>query len=394
MGVERRGRGLAGGGELPFPRAEFERRLRRVQALLEDDDLAGALLFDPENIYYLTGYQSIGYFTYQALLVPARGAPTLVSRKVNRYLAGTTPLIGRFVPVADTEDPVERTLQALGSRGGRRDRKRLGVETAAWYLTVPVFQRLRRRSGYELEDWSGVVERQRLIKSPLELERMRAAARAAEAGLRAAVEALAPGASENDVAAAMHRGSIEAGSEYLGHAPLVASGERSALCFATWRRRRLRRGDVVFLEAGGCTDRYHAILTRTAVLGRPSAKARRVAETLIRALEAALAAIRPGVPAGEADRACRSVIRRAGFGGRFVHRAAYSVGIGFPPNWSEGKTLSIREGEPTVLRPGMTFHVVPTIFEDGFGMGFSETVHVTDRGCELLTSFPRQLLVV
>ena len=114
------------------------------------------------------------------------------------------------------------------------------------------------------------------MKSPAELVRIRAAARAAEAGLEAAVETLAPGISENDVAAAMYRASIVAGSEYLGHAPLVASGERSGLCFATWRRRRLKRGDVVFLEAAGCVDRYHAILARTAVLGRASRSLRRI----------------------------------------------------------------------------------------------------------------------
>lgn len=377
--------------ELPFPRAEFDRRLRHVQVLLQADRLDGALLFDPANIYYLTGYQSIGYFTYQALLLPARGAPTLISRKVNQFLARVTPSLGEFIPVEDTEDPMEVSLRALRAGEGPGT---LGVEMSAWTLTVPAFERLREQSGWKLVDWSGVVERQRISKSPREVQRIRRAARAAEAGLQAALEVLTPGATENDVAAAMHRASIGAGSEYLGHPPLVASGERSALCFATWRRRRLRRGDVVFLEAAGCVDRYHAILARTAVLGKPARKVRQVAEILIQALEAALAAIRPGVTSGEVDRACRGVIQRAGYGDRFVHRTAYSIGIGFPPDWGEGKTLALRKDDPTVLQPGMTFHVVPTIFEEDFGMGFSETVQVTARGCEVITRFPRQLVAV
>jgi Xaa-Pro dipeptidase len=294
------------GSELPFPPAVLAERTRKVQASLRADGLVGALLFDPENIYYLTGFQSLGYFTYQTLLLPSAGRPTLVSRRVNQYLARVTPSLGRFVAIEDTADPVAVTIQALR----RVTRGRLGLETAAWYLTAETYERLRRDAGRELIPWSGVVERERIVKTPDELARIRAAARAAEAGLEAAVAALAPGVSENAVAAATHQASIAAGSEYLGHAPLVASGER------------------------------------------------------------------------------------AGLGRRFAHRTGYAVGIGFPPNWSEGKTLALRPGEPTPLRPGMTFHVVPTVFADGVGVGLSETVAVTAGGAEVITRFPRDLITV
>jgi Xaa-Pro dipeptidase len=378
------------GSELPFPPAVLAERMRRVQARLRADRLAGALLFDPENIYYLTGFQSLGYFTYQTLLLPAAGRPTLVSRRVNQYLARATPSLGGFVAIEDTADPVAVTVAALR----RLPRGRLGLETSAWYLTAETYERLRQDAGRELVPWSGVVEGERIVKSPDELARIRAAARAAEAGLEAAVDVLAPGISENDVAAAMHHASIAAGSEYLGHAPLVASGERSGLCFATWRRRRLRRGDVIFLESAGCVDRYHAILARTAVLGRASRPVRRIADTLHRALDAALTAIRPGIAAGAVDWACRGILERAGLGRRFAHRTGYAVGIGFPPNWSEGKTLALRPGEPTPLQPGMTFHVVPTVFDGGIGVCLSETVAVTARGVEVITRFPRDLITV
>jgi Xaa-Pro dipeptidase len=375
--------------ELPFPAAVLTARIRRVQARLRADGLAGALLFDPENIYYLTGFQSIGYFTYQTLLLPSAGCPTLISRKVNQYLARATPSLGTFVPIADTADPVAVTLEAL-----KRTRGRLGLETSAWYLTADTYERLRAEGGRDWVPWSGVVERERIVKTPAELTRIRDAARAAEAGLRAAIEALGVGVSDNDVAAAMHRASIAAGSEYLGHPPLVAAGERSGLCFATWRRRVLRHGDVVFLEAAGCVDRYHAILARTAVLGRASRAVRHVADALRRALDAAIATMRPGVASGAVDRACRAVLERAGLGRRFAHRTGYAVGIGFPPNWSEGRTLALRPGDPTLLQPGMTFHVVPTVFGDGIGMCLSETVAVTARGVDVVTRFPRELITV
>jgi Xaa-Pro dipeptidase len=378
------------GQELPFTEAEHERRIARARAAMAEAGIDAALLFDPENIFYLTGYQSIGYFTFQAMLIPPRGKPVLISRVVNKYMAAITPTLGDFVEIVDTADPVEVTLGAIADHtaGGV-----LGLEMAAWYMTANVYEAIKARAGREICDWSGVIESHRVIKSPEELDRMRQAARACEAGMHAALEATRVGASENDIAAEMHRASIAAGSEYLGHAPLAVSGERSAVCFAMWRRRVLEAGDCVLLENGACIDRYHALQARVAVLGEPSDEIKRVSDAILAGLNALLETVRAGITSGEADAACRREIAKAGFGDRFVHRVAYSVGIGFPPNWSEGKTLSLRPDDPTPLQAGMTFHSVPSIFGGDFGMVFSETFHVTETGCEVLTEFPRKLLV-
>jgi len=110
-------------------------------------------------------------------------------------------------------------------------------------------------------------------------------------------------------------------------------------------------------------------------------------------LETAIAAIRPGLTAGEVDEACRRALKARGLDTYFRHRAAYGIGIGFPPNWSEGHIYAIRPGDPLVLQPNMTFHVIPTLFLEDFGMCFSDSVRVTDEGCEPLTSFPRKLFV-
>jgi len=376
--------------ELPFPLQTYRHRLHRLQSALGEQALSGALLFDPENIYWLCGYQSIGYFTFQCLFVPAEGGPALVSRRVNGFLASVTPTLERFVQIDDTDEPTEVLARFLLS--ALPAQARLGVETGAWYLTVQDFQSLQARMPeVRLEAWSGYIERQRVRKTGEELDRIRAAARTAVAGLDAALRELGPGKTDNDIAAAMYGANIRAGGEYLGHAPLVVTGPRTALCFALWRRERIEPGDVVLLEAGGCVDRYHAMIARSAVVGDPSPQQARVARTLIDALEAAIEAIAPGRTSGQVDAACRRVVEAAGLGRAFTHRAAYSVGIGFPPNWAEGKTLSIRPDDRTVLEPGMTFHVVPTLFFEEFGMCFSETVLVTDDGREVLTDYPRRL---
>ena len=145
------------------------------------------------------------------------------------------------------------------------------------------------------------------------------------------------------------------------------------------------------LEAAGCVDRYHAIVARSAVLGRATVRQRAVADAILGGLDAVIERVRPGITSHEADAACRGVIEAAGFGEGFAHRTAYGVGIGFPPNWSEGKSLALRPNDATVLKPGMTFHCVPTVFLEEFGMCFSETVLVTEAGCEVLTDMPRKL---
>ena len=377
---------------LPFPETVYAGRLSTVQADLRRRGLGGALLFNPENMYWLTGYQTIGYFTFQTMFVPLDGKPVIVARVVNRDLALAHATIAAFEPVVDTADSIEVLISFLEQT--LPPGARLGVETGSWYLTVRDYGRLARDLLRPLVEWNGALEPHRLVKSAGEIDRIRRACRAAEAGLDAAIQAIAPGRTENDVAAAMLGAGTAAGSEYLGHPPLVVTGETTSLCFAMWRRREIRRGDVVLLEAAGCIDRYHGILSRPVVVGEPNDRHRAAAEALIGALEAAVDAVRPGLTAGEVDRVCRGNVEARGFGACFRHRTAYGIGIGFPPNWSEGHIYAVRPGDPLVLEPGMTFHVIPTLFFEDFGMCFSDSVRVTDTGSEVLTDYPRKLFVV
>jgi Xaa-Pro dipeptidase len=362
-----------------------------LQANLKQKDLAGGLLFNPENIFWLTGYQTIGYFAFHAMFVPQCGAPAVIAWVVNRDLALAHPTIGRFVTIMDADDPIRVLSDFLNESapGGR-----IGIETTSRLLTVRDHRRLTDQLSPTLVEWNGIVEPHRVVKNVGERSRIRRACRAAELGLDAAIMAIEPGKTENDIAAAMMAASISAGSEYLGHPPLVVAGKTTALCFAMWRRREIRPGDVVLLESAGCVDRYHGMISRPVVVGIPAQRHRDAADALCRALDAAIEAIRPGALSGNVDRACRSVLEEAGFGGNFLQEVGYGVGIGFPPNWSESAIYNIGPQSNRPLEAGMTFHVIPTLFFEDFGMCFSDTVLVTESGCEVLTHYPRKLVVV
>jgi Xaa-Pro dipeptidase len=377
--------------ETAFPKDYYLGNLALIQADLQARDLACVAIFDPESIYWLTGYRSIGYFTFQCALVLRDGGPLLVSRRVNRAVALSNENITGFVAIEDTEDAVEVLARTLTERVAS-DRA-IGVETSAWYLTVQAWKALSKALRNELVDWGGLIERSRTIKTPAQLGYMREAARAAVAGLDEAVQVIAPGQTENDLAAAMLYGATAAGSEYT-RVPLVVTGQATGVCFTTWQRRPILQGDVVFLEAAGNINRYHAVIARTCIAGKATPEHRRFADLVIESLNRAIDAIRPGVTSGQVDAACRAVFEQAGIGDYFDHRTAYAIGIGFPPNWAEGRFLSLRPGDPTVLEPGMTFHVVPSLFMPEYGFCFSESVAVTEGGCEVLTDYRRELIEV
>lgn len=378
--------------ENPFPRAYYLANLQTVRADMAQKALSAIAIFDPEHIYWLTGYRSIGYFTFQCLLVPADGGPILVSRRVNRDIAVGNENIAVFSGIEDTDDAVDvlaTTIRNLCQASGS-----VGLETESCYLTVSAWKKLSSISQALIVDWSAeCIETSRKIKSPAQLEFMKHAADAAVLGLDAAVRLIAPGRSENDLAAAMLHAATKAGSEYT-RVPLVVTGKATGVCFTTWQRRTIELGDVVFLEAAANINRYHAMIARNCVAGRATSEQKKWAGIVVDALNRAIDAIKPGVTSGAIDAACRGVFERAGVGQYFNNRTGYAIGIGFPPNWAEGRFLSLRRGDPTVIEPGMTFHLVPALFLPEFGFCFSESVAVTDVGVRILTEYPRQLIEV
>ncbi|MCA9973318.1 MAG: aminopeptidase P family protein, partial [Anaerolineales bacterium] len=201
-------------------------------------------------------------------------------------------------------------------------------------------------------------------------------------------------ATEADVAAEIHHALIKAGSEWPAIAPFVASGERGAIGHATWTDRQIRAGEPVFLEVGGCLKRYHAAMMRTVFVGEPDDSLWEAEKLVQAAMAACIAAIKPGATAGSVDAAGRAVIADSRLGAQQSSRTGYAIGIGLPPDWGEGHILSLQPGETQTLVPNMTFHLIPWAQVPGKGgIGFSETVRVTETGCDFITSLPRKLFV-
>ena len=378
--------------DLIFSMAEYERRLALVREALADRSLDAGIFTTPENIFYLTGHQTPGYYYFQALVVPVEGEPFMV----NRLLEDTNVVARTWVEhsrcFSDTEDPVTVLRYALREFGLFEGR--LGYEKHSWFFRASEQEQLLTSARFAtFVDCSGLVEEARVVKSEEEIAVMRRAAKATEAGIRAGIEAVAPGVTENDIAAEIHHAMIKAGSEYPAISPFVASGWRSAVGHATWEGRRVEPGECVFLEVGGCVSRYHTAMMRTVFVGEEPPPEVAEAEHLIReAMDVSLDLIAPGVTAGDIDMQNRFILERYSHGGTQATRSGYSIGIAFAPDWGEGHILSIQAGESRYFKENMTFHLIPWLQVAGvFGMGLSETIRVTADGCESFFSLDRKL---
>ena len=344
------------------------------------------LVNTPENLFYISGYQTPGYYWYQTLAVPLDREPIFITRLLEDSNVRHLTWVEESRPYGDSDDWIAKTrdvLLDLGMGPGR-----IGIEKRSWFITIHDFERLSSMlPAATFVDGSGLVEEGRMIKSPSELRYVKEAARAAEAGISAGIEACGAGVSENEVSAAIHDAQIKAGSEYTGLPVFVTPGPRSSLGHATWYRQKIEQGDTVFLEVPGCVNRYHAALMRGVHLGEPPRKMIEATEVVVTALEETIDFIEPGVTAHDAHEFCRCIIADADLGVTLEHRAAYSIGIAFAPDWGEGHIISMTDGEHRPLQPGMTFHLIPHVVIPGLAsVGVSETVHVTDTGCESLTA--------
>lgn len=370
-----------------FSTLEFHDRVRRVQSEMALREIDILILHSPENIYYLSGYQTSGYFAYQALILPLEGEPRLLLRylekgNVDEYSWMVDPDTWK-----EGDDLVQRTIDVIDDLDGSP--KRVGLEKKCWFLTASFSDQIAvAMSGAEMIDSSLLVDHVRVIKSEAEIRYLRQAGSIAEVEMRAAVEAMAHGVTEADVAAAVYEAGIQAGCEYTGLPHHIMSGHRYDVCHANWSPKVIMQGELVLVELYGCMERYHSTQMRTLSIGAPSDDVKRSVDVVLSAQDAGLTQMKPGASSLELDTIVRSKIRE--IRPDYFNRTGYSTGIGFPPRTAEWEALDFNEQHDWELKEGMVFHMLAL----AGGFGISETIAVTKSGIERLTpSTPRELII-
>ena len=381
--------------ELPFSLDEYHERVSKVRKVMGHQGFDALLIFQPANIHYLTGYTTFSVGETCILVLPLEGDPALHVGATEIPAALMSGWIDDVHPYNWNE--LEQIGPGLTSTLKEKglESKRIGLELERGGYVLGLHQELEMAlPGITFVDASSLIQGVKVVKSSTELEYMRRAGAMTWAGIEASYAAIRPGVTDTEVARAAHDGIMGAGSDFLCGNPIVNSGERSSWHHATHRRVPINVGDTVFMEYSGCYERYNAPMMRTAVVGPPSDDVKRISE----AVKETVSLVIDGAKAGRTSHDVAAGARR-GYESLesevwYMGVCGYSVGAEFPPGWADCP-VKIGEGVDIVLKPGMTFHL-PIMFRvpGKFGVGMSETIAITETGCEVLTQQERSLHVV
>ncbi len=331
--------------ELPFSKAEYASRLKRIRARMRGEGIDLLYLSSPESMYYASGYRAEWYQAQSPKnWLPMSGIAIHVDH--DKLLALDTEeelVMIKYTTVADDirifpddlpinmVDWVVSELSGEGWLGGT-----VGLEMWGYRpnrIVSEIFQRALEGKGCRVVDASDILRQMRSVKSPRELEYVRQAARIADIGMTSAIDEMKPGMTELQVYGEVVRAMAEAGGENPAIIMPVASGRKSACAHALASTKKIRKGEVVNVDVCGVVNRYHSNMARTLSVGRPDPEVAEVVRVSGGSFELLRKILRPDVPVKKVMDAMKAYYEEVGiiedrwwFGG-------YELGASFPPDW-------------------------------------------------------------
>ena len=364
---------------LPIAKTEFEARLNETQTLLRSKGLDGLIAFSSYaeregHVCYLTNHRisfpnvmSHMGFGHAALVLPLDGAGTLVAPLgVDRAnVVGIRSAKVGFDMIADLSAAVKEN---------RLDGKKIGVAGMDVVPAEYYFRLQQALLGTGLENANSVLEEQRIIKSPAEIELLRRAAHIADVGLQAGMEAAREGATEHDVELAARRAALDAGADFIPRVRVASGKAPSPLGWPMSKPRWLEKGDIVYLDLIGWYGNYGFDNSRVRVIGPANAGQKKFLDTVADATQWMVEVLKPGP------------VEFPFTGARGCNILAIAHGIGLEVCENPWITL----GAKAAARPGMVICIEPSVVSPEFGTSaIEDTVLVTEKGTEVLTQCPR-----
>ena len=388
-------------GIADFELAEFQTRLARTRTAMAARGLDWLVVSDPSNMAWLTGYDGWSFYVHQAVILGPSGLPLWWGRAMDGLGALRTVfmpddhVIGYDDGYVQNPDrhPHETLADLLRQRGAGP--ARIGVEMDNYYYSAAAHRTLEAHlPEATLLDATGLVNWQRAVKSPAEIDRMRRAAGIVAAMHRRILEVAEPGLPKHHLVAEILRTSVlgtpDAWGDYPAIVPLTPSGMDATAPHLTWDDTPMRPGEATFFEIAGVVRRYHCPQSRTLFLGAMPARYAEAEKAVVAGIHAGLEQARPGNTCEDIARAFNATLERHGF--RKDSRCGYAIGLSYPPDWGE-RTMSFRRGDTTILQPGMTFHFMPALWLEDGGIEITEPILITETGVECLSSLPREVFV-
>jgi ectoine hydrolase len=386
---------------LPFSREEYAARVAKARKSMAAEGIDLLVATDPSNMAWLTGYDGWSFYTHQCVVLALDGDPIWFGRGMDAPGARRTVFMDEEQVIAYTDDyvmtpdrhPMQVLARMIDDKGWAN--LTIGVEMDNYYYSAAAHGVLvENLPQATFKDATNLVNWQRAVKSPRELEYMRRAARIVEGMHERILEKVQPGLRKNELVAEIYHAAITGadghGGDYPAIVPMLPSGADASAAHLTWDDKPLRSGEATFFEIAGAYRRYHCPLCRTVYLGTPPAAVLEAEKAVLEGLDAGLEKARAGNTCEDVAGAFYGELRKYGI--EKDTRTGYPVGLSYPPDWGE-RTMSFRMGDTSVLEPNMTFHFMTGLWMDDWGLEITETLVITDGAPECLANVPRQLFV-
>ena len=384
-----------------FEKEEYGIRISKVRKSMDEKNIEVLIVTDPSNMAWLTGYDGWSFYVHQCVVLSLEGEPFWYGRGMDTNGAKLTVFMQHENIIGYPDDyvqnpekhPMDYLSEILTEKNCAK--KTIGVEKDNYYFSASCMESLQRNLVQaNFVDSTGLVNWQRTVKSPRELEFMRKASRIVEKMHARIFEVMEPGMRKNDLVAEIYHSGItgteDGGGDYAAIVPMTPTGADASAPHLTWDDQPIPNNSGTFFEIAGCYRRYHCPLSRTIYLGQAPQKYLDVEKAVLEGIEAGLEAAKPGNFAEDIEAAWRKTISKYGY--EKESRCGYAIGLSYPPDWGE-RTVSFRKGDKTVLEPNMTFHFMPALWFDDWGLETTESIVITDSGVETLANVPRKLFV-
>ncbi len=389
-----------------FPATEYSERRSRVRKVLAAKGVDAIYVTTPANLTYLTGYDMIWYHirNLTGLLIRANSDKTVWFDGIGHTtIVSTTPEIQDVVYFQreSVSTLIRQLAKELAARGLAK--ARIALEPWGYSPHGKIMDELEgclRETGADVVDESLLIERIRLVKSPLEISLIREAASMADRAMAAARETIASGVMETELAASIMRSMMQRGGGYPGIRSMIGSGPRAGTHHSPPTQRRIKNGDLVFIDFCGSLQRYHVNLNRTFSLGAADHRWIDLMRRSAGCMDAIVKEVKPGDPWSKVANVGDRYLDEMGLKKYVWWAGGYALGIGVPPDWVGSFFAAPREGVPDQpLQAGMVFNYenqfdVWENWPGGSGAAYIETVLVTESKLEVLSALPRDLVVV
>ena len=351
---------------------------KRVQAFLDkmqEKELDGIIINNLKNVYYLTGF-----WGSNGTVFISRDRQVLVTDA--RYIIAAKQEVTGFEIFAERDE-----LATISKITKDMDLSRIGFEDE---ISVSYYHRMQGAfEGLELVPQTQFVEALRLIKDETEIETIRKACSISDQAFHDALEFIKPGKTEIEIANFLDFRMRELGAAGLSFDTILASGINSSKPHAHPMHKPVELGEAITMDFGCLYEHYVSDMTRTIYLGHVSDEQAEIYNTVLKANQALIDQVKAGLGFRDFDKIPRDIIVEAGYGEYFTHGIGHGIGLDIheEPYFSQTST--------EVIKSSMVLTDEPGIYIEGkYGVRIEDDILITDKGCELLTLAPKELIVI